>query len=446
MDFIKKVVLFMVRDNPNRIIALGYLSYILTGSFLLSLPFFEKTLPIPFLDNLFIATSAVSTTGLTTISVGDCYNFWGQLIVIALIQIGGIGYMTMGSFVVLSIIGRTSLSKQCIQEHVFNLADHIHVGRFIQILVYYSFAVETAGALLLFVFFKIEKVPNACWSAVFHSVSAFCTAGFSIYNNSLEPFCRNSGINFIISVLCILGSVGFIVVYDFWNKITKKTKSITLTSKIILWSTFLLILFGMVVLFLFEPSISNRTFFERLLTSFFQSMTALTTAGFNTVPISALSEFSLFLITLLMIIGASPSGTGGGLKTTTFTSLIGVMRSSLKGEKEIKYFNRTIPNARIWWAISSLCFYLSALFLSTSFLLLQSNRFDFQQVFFEAASALGTVGLSTGITSQLHGIEKMIIIITMFIGRIGPLSFGIALFLKNRTRGSIKYAEEDLAV
>ncbi|MDD2890311.1 MAG: potassium transporter TrkG [bacterium] len=174
-------------------------------------------------------------------------------------------------------------------------------------------------------------------------------------------------------------------------------------------------------------------------------MTALTTSGFNTIPISTLSVLSYFIITILMIVGASPSGTGGGIKTTTFTALLGVMKSSLAGEKNVKFLNRTIPNERLLLAVSTLCFYLLTLFLSTFFILLQTNRFNIQQVIFEVASALGTVGLSTGITPELNHIEKIIIIITMFIGRIGPLSFGMALFLGNENAGRIKYPEEDLA-
>lgn len=401
-----KNILFPKGKNPNRIITLGFLSYILIGSIFLQLSFFKNIISVNYLDNLFIATSAVSTTGLATISVSDSYNFWGQLIVVVLIQLGGIGYMTLGSFIVFSIIDRISVSREQIQRHVFSLPEHIDTKKFIKTLVYYSFAVELIGALLLFIFLRQEKVPNALWSAIFHSISAFCTAGFSIYNNNLESFYGNYGINLTIAVLSILGSVGFIIAYDIWYNKIKRRKSITLTSKTILWSTFILILFGTAFLFFFEPNIIKRNLYERSLVSFFQSMTALTTAGFNTIPMSTLSVFSYFLITLLMIIGASPSGTGGGLKTTTFTSLIGVMRSSLRGEKDIKLLKRTIPKERIWLSISSLCFYLSVLVISTFFILLQTNRFNFQQVFFEVASALGTVGLSTGITPGLNSIEK----------------------------------------
>jgi len=431
-------------NNPNRTVVLGYFLYVLIGSLLLLLPFFEK-IPIKYLDNLFIATSAVSTTGLATISISDCYNFWGQLIVIILIQLGGIGYMTLGSFIILAITDKIDLSRNVMHKYVLSIPEHINTRKIIKIIICYTFIVEFIGTIFLFVFFKIAKVSNALWSAIFHSVSAFCTAGFSLYNNSLESFHRNIGINFTISVLCILGSIGFIIVYDIWNESIKEKRSITLTSKIILRSTFLLITLGTIVLFFFEPIIIRETFFERMLTSFFQSMTSLTTAGFNTIPISNLTMLSYLVITMLMIIGASPSGTGGGLKTTTFTTLIGVMKSSLKGEKDVRFLNRTIPNERVWLAISSLFFYLTLLFISTFPLFLKDNRFLFHQVLFEVASALGTVGLSTGITQQLNNFEKIIIIITMFIGRIGPLSFGISLFLKKRPN-LIKYPTEDLAI
>lgn len=425
-------------------IAIGYFSYALIGSILLALPFFEKVHPTAYLDDIFVAISAVSTTGLVTISISDNYNFWGQLVILILIQLGGIGYMTMGSFIILSTLNRIDLSREQIQRQVFNLPEHISTTKFIRLLIYYTFVVELLGALFLYIFFTAANIPHALWSAIFHSVSAFCTAGFSIYNNSLEPFYGNIGINLTISVLCILGSIGFIIVYDIWNNSIKSKRPISLTSKIILWSTFLLIIFGTVILFFFEPGIAGRALLDRTLTAFFQSMTSLTTAGFNTIPISPLSTFSFFLITLLMVIGASPSGTGGGLKTTTFTALIGVMISSMKGQHDIKFLNRTIPRQRVWLAVSSLCFYLSSLLLSTFLLLLHSGRFNFQQVLFEVASALGTVGLTTGITPELDSIEKIIITATMFIGRIGPMSFGIALFLRHANT-DFKFAEEDLA-
>ena len=445
MKSIKDMFIFLDRDNPNRVIAFGYLSYVVLGAFILCLPFFKKIPSISFLDNLFTAASAVSTTGLTTISVSDSYTFWGQLVVTILIQLGGIGYMTLGSFIMMSITGRMGIERTKIQKNVFNLADHITAKEIVKAIIYYSFVVEIAGAILLYIFFRVEGLPDAFWSAIFHSVSAFCTAGFSLYNNSLESFGGHWGINLVISILCILGSVGFIIVHDVWHCKIKEKRQISLTSKIIIRSTFILIAAGWVLLFFFEPEIIKRAFFERVLVSFFQSMTALTTAGFNTIPFSGLTMFSYFLITILMVIGASPTGTGGGLKTTTFTALLGVMKSTLMGESEVKYLNRTIPPERIWVAVSSLCFYLLVLLFSILFMLLQSGSFGFQQIVFEVASALGTVGLSTGITAQLNSIEKTIIIITMVIGRIGPLSFGIALFL-GKDAGLIRYPEEDLAL
>ena len=446
MKALKKVISSIGQSNSNRMIVSGYLSYVLIGSLVLSIPFFAKASPLPFLDNLFTATSAVSTTGLVTVSVSDNYSFWGQLIIVILIQLGGLGYMTVGSFVILSFYGKLSLSRDTIQRSVFNLTDRVGTRKLIRLIVLYSLTVELLGAIFLFVFFSFEKMPHSIWSAVFHSVSAFCTAGFGLYNNSLETFYDNIGINVTISILCLLGSIGFIVIYDVWYNNIKGKTPITLTSKIIIRSTLLLILIGTVILFLFEPSVVHEAFANRLTTSFFQSMTALTTAGFNTIPISPLSVLSFFVITLLMIVGASPSGTGGGLKTTTFTALIGVMKSTLRGEREVKYSNRTIPAERIWLAVSSLCFYLTVLLLSTFFLLLSRNHFNFQEVLFEVASALGTVGLTTGITTQLNDFEKIIIIITMFIGRIGPLSFGVALFLDSKNAGTIRFPEEDIPV
>ncbi len=434
----------MLHEMPTaRLVVLGYLSYIITGWLVLCLPFLQKGEGVKALDGLFIATSAVSTTGLVTVSISDCLNFLGQLVVLLLIQIGGIGYMTFGSFVILSRKSDLGKTRAEVAKTVFSLPASFCINKFIRSVIAFTLIIELTGAIALYFIFRDEGRPDALWSAVFHSVSAFCTAGFSLYNNSFEGYADYFWINFIISSLSYLGGIGFIICVDVWRLLRGKVESITLTSKIILWMTFWLTICGTILLFITEPSIQSKPVDQRIMCAFFQTMTSMTTVGFNTVNIGGLSNGSLLLLLVLMVIGASPSGTGGGLKTTTFSALIGVMYSSLRGQHEVRFWGRPVPNERIWVAVAALGFYLT--FLSVGAYLLElTEKSEFLENLFEAASALGTVGLSMGITASLTNIGKITIILLMFCGRLGPLTFGIALYSQRRkTTGE---HDNDLAV
>ena len=443
MAFVARVKLTLSGMHPAKLAFLGYFSYIVVGWLVLCIPFLQTIHKVPVLDNLFIATSAVSTTGLVTVSVSDCYNFLGQLVVLLLIQLGGIGYMTFGSFIILSRKTNLPEVRSDVGKTVFNLPANFRIDKFIKSVIKFTLLIELLGAVLLYFILKKAGVANTLWSAVFHSVSAFCTAGFSLYNNSFEGFVDNFWLNAVIGVLSYTGAIGFIVCVDVWRVLKGKIKSITLTSKIILWSTFWLSVAGTVLLFVGEPSIQSKPADQRLIAAFFQAMTSMTTVGFNTVGIAGLSKASLLLIVVLMIIGASPSGTGGGLKSTTFSAIIGVMRSALRGEDEVKFWGRPIPLERVWTAMASLGFYLFVLVTGT-YILQITEIASFEQNVFEAASALGTVGLSMGITASLTNIGKIIVILLMFCGRLGPLTFGIALFFKQGLKG--EQLDNDLAV
>ncbi|HUS48424.1 MAG TPA: potassium transporter TrkG [Phycisphaerae bacterium] len=429
--------------HPAKLVFLGYLSYVVVGWVVLCIPFLQRAGGVKALDALFIATSAVSTTGLVTVSVSDCYNFGGQLVVLLLIQMGGVGYMTFGSFVILS--GKTDLPavRSQIGKTVFSLPASFRIDKFLRSVIQFTLVIELVGAVALYLIFRRAGLPDALWSAVFHSVSAFCTAGFGLYNNSFEGFAGNFWLNAAISVLSYLGAVGFIVCVDVWRVLRGKVKSLTLTSKIILWATLWLTLGGTVLLLVAEPSIQSKPVDQRLLAAFFQAMTSMTTVGFNTVSIAGLSRASLLLLVLLMVIGASPSGTGGGLKSTTFSAIIGVMRSAIRGEQEVKFWGRPVPLERVWTAVAGLGFYLATLVVGT-YLLELTEQSSFVENLFEAASALGTVGLSMGITGSLTNVGKLVVILLMFAGRLGPLTFGMALFFR---RGlNLVGQDDDLAV
>ncbi len=436
------LVAFLEGVSPVRSVTLGYLAYALIGWLLLCLPFAQSQ-SVPWLDNLFTSVSALSTTGLATVSTSGGYNLFGQGVILLLIQIGGIGYMTLGSFVVLSRIGFLPDRRLDIALTVFSVPSGLRMEHLIRGVIVFTVIIEAIGASALFFAFRHAGVQTPLWTSIFHSVSAFCTAGFSLYDNSLETFRGDFWINTVLGVLSYLGAIGFIVCIDVWRRVTGKSTSITLTTKIILGSTLWLTVVGTLLFFVCEPSLQNLSPEDRLLAALFQVMAALTTVGFNSIPISQLSQASWFLLILLMIIGASPSGTGGGLKTTTFSALIGVMRSAMKGLDRVYFWGKEIPPARVWLAMASLGFYAGSL-IAGCYLLSLSETHDFEALLFEAASALGTVGLSAGITPHLTHLGKAIIIALMFIGRIGPLAFGVSLFCGSK--GPAPGSQEDLAL
>lgn len=308
----------------------------------------------------------------------------------------------------------------------------------------FTVVVEVIGAALLYLFFRGENVENSLWAAIFHSISAFCTAGFSIFPNSLEDFSGNLGINIVISISSILGAIGFLVASDIWQAINNKRRSTTLTTRIILIVTTWFLVTGFLLLFIFDQSMSNLPLGEHLLTAWFQSMTALTTVGFNTFPIGELGAAAVFFTLVLMIVGASPSGTGGGLKSTSVFAALGVMWSSLRGLNYVGIFGRRIPQERLFTAFSAFVFYIIAFLVGSSCLLILQTQ-AFEDIIFEAASALGTVGLSRGMTGDLTSFSKIVVIFLMYMGRVGPLSFGIALFYKD-TPTMIVESQEDLAI
>ena len=416
--------------HPVRLVLFGYLGCVVAAWALLSLPPSQAVPGTSALDHLFIATSAVSTTGLATVSPPGTYSLFGELVILLFIQIGGIGYMSLGSFIVLSRGRRLSTSRSKLLSADFAMPRAFALDEFVRGVVVFTLIAETLGALALWALFSAAGVEGAFYQAVFHSISAFCTAGFSLFDTSLEAFAGNAGVNFVVAALAYLGAIGFIVAVDVWRVWTGKQPRLTTTSRIILRFTFLLTVAGTVAIFLTEPAEIAPTPALRWLAAFFQAMTAMTTVGFNTVPIGALGMASLFVVLLLMIVGASPSGTGGGLKTTTLSAVYAVARSVLRGEDAVTYRGQRVPTDRVMAAVASLAFYAAVLTAGLLSLTITETGASFQDLAFEAASALGTVGLSAGATGDLTALGKLAVIGLMFAGRLGPLSFGSALFLR----------------
>ncbi len=421
----------------------GFFLYTMLGFALLSIPFLHKD-SVGLLDNLFTAASAISTTGLVTVGVYDSYTILGQFVIMVLFQIGGIGYMTLTTYYLLFTTQRITHWHNKLIGAEFTLPRSINVKDFIRSVVVFTIVMETLGAIAFyFEFVRVDMATSeAIWFSIFHSVSAFCTAGFGLFSDSFEAFSDNGLINTTISVLAISGSLGFIVITDLWLRIRKRSTQLSFTTKIVVTS-FVCLLSAGTALFYFREPLMDRTG-DTLITSFFQAMTAMTTVGFNTVSTGQLGISSLLFVTFLMYLGASPSGTAGGLKITTLTAMIAVLKSRLAGDRRVSFMGRTIPYERLYVATSTFIMYTSIIFIAT-FLLSFTEAVAFEQILFEVASALGTVGLSTGITVDLTAFGKIVIILLMFVGRIGVLTFGFAL-LERSSKRTEAYLEDDLAV
>jgi trk system potassium uptake protein TrkH len=433
----------MAHTSGPKLLLMGYLSYMILGWALLSLPFAQEV-PVAAIDTLFIATSAVSTTGLVSVDPGSSFTFFGELVILALIQMGGLGYMTIGSFVVLQIAHRFDRLRAETTRRAFNLPEGIDPAGFVKAVVLFTLLVEAVGAVALFALFRAAGVEDALWSAIFHSVSAFATAGFSLNATSFEAFYDDPGVVIVISALSLLGAMGFLIVVDFWRTMTGRARYLGFTSKVIWRITLSFLVVGTAILFVAEPSYQAMAPEDRLLASFFQVMTASTTVGFNTTPIGALAPALMVVLIFLMIVGASPAGTGGGLKTTSFAALVGLVRSTLKGRDRVRYVKREIPPERLQTATASLAYYAGLLFAATFLLLLADPGLPFDAVLFEAVSAMGTVGLSMGITDELTGLGKLIVIVLMTAGRVGILTFGMALASHDESRA--EEADNDLVL
>lgn len=432
--------------HPVKVVLIGYTCYAALGWILLCLPVSAGAARAYPLDHLFTAISAMSTTGLVTVSTSGAYSLFGELVVLSLIQIGGLGYMTLSSFVVLAGGRHLSEFRLGVSRAAFPLPRDYFQENFIRRVVLFTFVAEAAGAAALYPLFRAAGTEHAPWQAVFHSVSAFCTAGFSLFDTSLEAFAGNFWIQFVVCVLSYLGAIGFIVLADFWDVITEKKPHVTLTSKIVLHATFWMSIAGTVLLFVGEPAFEEMPPAPRLMASVFQAATAMTTVGFDTFPISGISMSSAVLLMFVMLIGASPAGTGGGLKVTTVSALIALLKATLLGRIKTTFWGKEIPLSRLRTAAASASVYMISLAAGV-YLLAMLEAKPFEDLVFEAISALGTVGLSRGITAQLSDIGKIVIIVLMFLGRLGPLTFGVALMAPTKNgEEQPEPTRQDLAV
>ncbi len=413
---------------------IGYIIIILAGALLLWLPFsVTDGHETAFVDALFTATSALSTTGLATVDTGTHFSMVGQLIILILIQIGGLGYMIFIGLIIYGFRTQFSINGRILFTESIARPKLMQIKKFIKAVILFTFFFEFSGAVGLFIVF-IQRIPfqEAVYSAVFHSVSAFCTAGFSIYSDSFTAYANEITANSIIAIITIAGGIGFFVLYDltdYFRRFVKRQQPSYLTdhSKLVLIISVILMVSGTFILFIVDDNTNrNLSMFDRFLTASFQAISASTTTGFNTVDIGSISSISLMFIVFLMFIGASPGSTGGGIKTTSFGIIFLFLRSLLTNRKVVSVFQRSIETTTLHKGLG-LALMAGIYLMVIVFLMSINDRFSLLQVIFETASALGTVGLSMGITPGLDTSGKIIITITMLIGRVGPLALGYSL-------------------
>lgn len=417
--------------SPPRVLVCGFALIILLGTVLLSLPFaVEGEQRLRLIDAFFTATSATCVTGLVVVDTGTFFTPFGQIVILGLIQIGGLGFMTMATLFALILRKRISFRERLILQEAMNQATMEGIVRLIRKVVLYTVTIELAGAVLFTIRFLFEMPPGqAAYYGVFHAVSLFNNAGFDLMGgfNSLTSYAADPAVNIVSMLLIILGGAGFAVLADVMEY--RRSKRLSLHSKVVLTTTGLLIAVGAAVMFLFEFTNPNTLgqlgWGGKALASFFQSVTPRT-AGANTLPIGELRQATLFFIIILMFIGASPGSTGGGIKTTTFATLVYAVIAMIHGRKDIVIFRYRLGQERVFKALAITMLSL-ALVIGVTMILTATEDQPFLAILFEATSAFGTVGLSVGLTPELTDIGKAIVSLTMFAGRLGPLTLAYAL-------------------
>jgi trk system potassium uptake protein TrkH len=426
-----------VRINAPRAVALSFAGVILVGALLLTFPTATADgRGATFIDALFTATSATCVTGLIVQDTPTYFSFFGQIVILILIQIGGLGIMTYSTFLAL-ILGRFTLGQRRMVQEM--MEEERNVLSMVLYIFKMTFLVELIGTAILFLrwVFYFKTPSTALYYSVFHSISAFCNAGFALFSDSLSQFVSDPVINITIMGLIVLGGLGFIVVYEIVNKARNPRRQISAHTRLAVSTSAILILLGFFTIFFleFDGALLRHTLPEKLWASLFQSVTPRT-AGFNTVPIEAFSQVVLTVLIVLMFIGASPGSTGGGIKTTTFAILLLSLASTLRGKQDITVYRRTVSGGIVQKTLALL---VSALLVVGVFfiLLLAVEKRPFLPLLFETVSAFGTVGLSTGITPTLTSAGKMLVLLLMYVGRIGPLTLGLALAARVGRAGSM---------
>jgi trk system potassium uptake protein len=420
-----------LRLSPPQILVLGFAAIIFIGTALLMLPISTSTgEPLEFIDALFTSTSATCVTGLVVVDTGTTFSSFGEVVIMMLIQIGGLGFMTMATLFALALKRRISLKDRLILQEAMNQSSMEGIVRLIRRVLLYSLIIEACGAIILSIRWAFDMpIGQAIYYGVFHAVTMFNNAGFDLFGDfrSLTGYVYDPVVNIVVMFLIVSGGIGFIVLSDLID--FRKQRRLSLHSKVVLTMTATLLLVGFIVILIFEftnpKTLGSLNWGGKFFGALFQSVTPRT-AGANTIDITGLRQATQFFIVILMFIGASPGSTGGGIKTTTFTIMVGAVIAMMRGREDIVMFRYRLAQERVLKALTIALLAL-LLVLTVSMILSTTEEGSFLEILFETTSAFGTVGLSMGLTPELTGFGKILISITMFAGRLGPLTLAYAL-------------------
>lgn len=440
--------LFRLKLQPTQVVLLSFAGWITLGALVLMLPVAANHgKSISFIDAFFMSTSATCVTGLATISLIDDLSVFGQMVILVLMQVGGLGIMTLSSSMAVLMGKNLQMREQVIMHDVLDTSSSVELLNLVVNVIRYTFAIEFVGAILLTVGFYQEgfEIGQSLYYGFFHAISAFCNAGFALWNNNLEDFKFTPLIHFTIAGLIIFGGIGFAVLKDVGEMIKNKQRSLrslTLHTKIVLATNIILLMTGTFYLFFgeFLHAFQDYSMWEKFQVAFFQSTTART-AGFNTVSILALQPHCIYLLLLLMFIGASPGSTGGGVKTSTFAILLYSVKATLQGRQEVEMFERRIPAQTVVKSIAIFIICLVVVSIGVLVLVRVEPDKSFLSLIFEVVSGFGTVGLSLGITPFLSSIGKFCIVTMMYLGRVGPLTLILAVGSRVVLPSNVEYPE-----
>ncbi len=432
-------------------LAISFAGAIIIGALILILPLCSQSGRLSFVDALFTSTSAICVTGLVVVDTATHFSLAGQVIILVLVQMGGLGIMTFSTMVLLAAGRSITINDRILVQEGYHPGSPRSFKSLVKNIFVFTVIIEGSGFVLLSLrFLRDHPWPRALYSGLFHSVSGFCNAGFSVYSDSLMGFRGDVFVNLVMAHLIILGGLGFLVIGE-----TVKAGSgfsrgmklrLSLHSKMVLISTTILI-FGSFFVFLAlekDRALQSFSWKDKILASFFQAVTPRT-AGFNTVDLTTLGTATILLLMLLMFIGASPGSTGGGVKTSTFGVVLAFVRSKVAARDSVHMFYRTIPSDNVVKALTLIALSLSLVFVAGFVVLVNQPGILLRDVFFEVFSGFGTVGLSLGITSRLSALSKIMVILMMYAGRIGPLTLLLA-FSRRRALGKFEFIEERVLI
>ena len=445
------IFIIKIKLTPTQVLALGFATIILIGTLLLMLPVATKSGErTDFLTALFTATSATCVTGLVVVDTKTYWSVFGQIVIMLLIQVGGLGIMTISTLFALILGRKITFKERLVMQEAFNTNSLGGIVKFAKYILMVSFLFESIGAIILTLRFLPQMgLKKAMYYGFFHSISAFNNAGFDLMGNfkSLTGYVSDWVVNLVVMGLIIFGGLGFYVLLDIYEH--RHFNKFTLHSKIVITITLFLITIGTLLIFLFEynnpKTLKPLDFPTKILAALFQAVTPRT-AGFNTLSLSDMTIASKFLTIILMFIGASPAGTGGGIKTTTFAVILYTVLSVIKGEEETVLYKRTISRNIVYKAVA-ISFISVFIIFSVTMVLSITETSNFLTILYETISAFGTVGLSLGLTLELTTVGRIVIIFTMYTGRIGPLTLALALAQRQKKPKPImKYVEEKIMV